>query len=921
MESAPGTNAVVSVAGVTHRYGAVTALDDVTLSVPAGCMAGLIGPDGVGKSTLLSLLAGVRRIQTGSVHTLDGDMRSARHRQRCFSRIAYMPQGLGRNLYPTLSVFENLDFIGRLFGLNRQIRSERIKDLLTSVGLERFYARPAGKLSGGMKQKLSLCSALLHDPDLLVLDEPTTGVDPLSRRQFWELIERVRARREGMSVIVATAYMEEAERFDWLAGMNAGRVIATGTPARFKEETGADDLESAFVAMLPQEVRGSHRGVQIPARESRPGPPAIESQGLTKRFGTFVAVDRVSFRIERGEIFGFLGSNGCGKSTTMKMLTGLLPASEGSATLLGEPVDRTGTGSRSRVGYMSQSFSLYSELTVRQNLTLHARLFDIPVESREARVEEMLDRFGLREAAGERPDGMPLGMRQRLQLAVAVQHRPEVLILDEPTSGVDPIARDEFWQYLIDLSRDEGVTIFLSTHFMNEAARCDRISLMHAGKVLAVDTPQGILDSRHAATLEEAFVAYLREAHGPTEDAPGARVPETGAVDTAARRLPARRASARSPFDVGRLWAYARREGVEIVRDRLRLAFAILGPLILMLTFGYGISFDVENLRYAVLDQDQTPESRELLQSFEGSRYFDRAADITDPGQIDTRLKSGELMLALEIPPGFGGDLLGGNTPEIGVWLDGAMPFRAETARGYVSGLATAYLANRAREAHGETTSVLPVEIESRFRYNQAFKSIYTIVPGVIMLVLILIPAMMTAVGVVHEKETGSIANFRSSPVTSFEFLVGKQMPYIAIGLLSFLTLAGVSWLIFGVPIRGSVPALATGVLLYVMAATGFGLVVSTCTRTQVAATFATSIITIIPSVNFSGLLVPVSSLSEAGRAVGLAFPAAWFQQVCIGTVTKGLGFAELWHNHLVIAVFAVVFMGTATIVLRKQEA
>ena len=907
---------IASLQAVTHRYGPTNALDDVTLSIPAGCMAGLIGPDGVGKSTMLALIAGVRKIQTGSVRVLDGDMGNARHRQRCFSRIAYMPQGLGRNLYPTLSVFENLDFIARLFGLSKAERTDRIHNLLTSIDLNQFRDRPAGKLSGGMKQKLSLCSALLHNPYLLVLDEPTTGVDPLSRRQFWELIERIRSQRDRMSVIVATAYMEEAERFDWLASMNDGRVIASGTPAEIKQQTNTTDLESAFVAMLPQAIQDVHKPVIIPPRTDHPGPPAIEAEGLTKRFGKFVAVDHVSFRIERGEIFGFLGSNGCGKSTTMKMLPGLLPSSDGSATLLGKPINDKGVESRSRVGYMSQSFSLYSELTVRQNLLLHARLFEIPADEKIPRLEEMLDRFGLRESADERPDALPLGMRQRLQLAVAVQHKPEMLILDEPTSGVDPIARDEFWQYLVDLSRNDGVTIFLSTHFMNEAERCDRISLMHAGKVLAVDTPQALTESRNASTLEEAFVAFLEDARAPQASHTSKNEPESE-IGTS-QKIP--QPAPNQAFALGRLWAYARRESVEILRDRMRLAFAILGPIILLLTFGYGISFDVENLPFAVYDQDQTPESRQLLQSFDGSPYFQRQDDIDAPDQIDARLKTGELMLAIEIPPQFGKDLISGKAPEVGIWLDGAMPFRAETTSGYLSGVAAKYLSNRQAQSSTNTTTSATVDIQSRFRYNQSFRSIYAIVPGVIMLVLILIPSVMTAVGVVHEKEAGSIANFRSSPVTSFEYLVGKQVPYIAIGLISFITLGLISWLVFQVPINGSLLAMSVGVLFYVMAATGFGLIVSTFTRTQVAAVFATAIISIIPAVNFSGLLVPVSSLSTAARTFGLAFPAAWFQQISLGTYTKSLGFAELWPKHLVLALFATLFIGTASLVLRKQE-
>jgi ribosome-dependent ATPase len=446
---------------------------------------------------------------------LGGDMRSTEHRAACASRIAYMPQGLGRNLYPTLTVFENLDFFGRLFGQAAGERRARIAELLEATGLDPFPDRPAGKLSGGMKQKLSLCCALIHDPDLLILDEPTTGVDPLSRRQFWDLIQSIRARRADMSVIVATAYMEEAERFDWLAAVNAGKIIGLGSPAELKEQTGQATLDAAFIQLLPADLRANHQPIVVRPLPKDDGEPAIEAKNLTRRFGAFTAVDHVNFRIGRGEIFGFLGSNGCGKSTTMKMLTGLLPATEGEALLFGKKLDAGDMATRRRVGYMSQGFSLYRELTVRQNLQMHAELFELPAETIAPRVQKMLEHFDLAHVADSRPESLPVGLRQRLQLAVAVIHRPEVLILDEPTSGVDPIARDLFWRLLIGLSRDDGVTIFISTHFMNEAERCDRISLMQAGKVLAIGAPRDLVAQSGKADLEEAFIAFLEKDSGP----------------------------------------------------------------------------------------------------------------------------------------------------------------------------------------------------------------------------------------------------------------------------------------------------------------------------------------------------------------------------------------------------------------------
>ncbi len=902
---------IARLASVTHRYGATFALRDVSLDIPAGCMAGLIGPDGVGKSTLLALIAGVRKLQSGDANILDGDIRNGAHLRACNHRIAYMPQGLGRNLYPTLTVYENLDFFGRLFGQPDAERRARINDLLRATGLDPFPNRPAGKLSGGMKQKLSLCSALIHDPDLVILDEPTTGVDPLSRQQFWDLIDRIRRQRPAMSVIVASAYMDEAERFDWLAVMSAGKVIATGAPSEIRDGVAQPTLEKAFIALLPEQERIGHRDVVVPPRQVSKGPPAIEARGLSRRFGDFTAVDSVDFRIERGEIFGFLGSNGCGKSTTMKMLTGLLPASEGEALLFGETLDPGDMATRKRVGYMSQSFSLYSELTVRRNLELHAELYQLPADSRAARVDEMLRTFDLIEEADRRPDGLPLGVRQRLQLAVALIHSPEVLILDEPTSGVDPVARDAFWQHLVDLSRRDSVTIFVSTHFMNEAERCDRISLMHAGKVLAVGVPADLARDKRADTLEQAFVAYLQEA---------VDVDAIVAAPQPTIEVPAPRPVARRAFDPARLWAFARRESIEILRDRMRLTFAFLGPIILMLTFGYGISFDVQSLHYAVFDRDQTTESRELMEGFAGSRYFAEQPPAKSVAELEARMKSAELVVGLEIPSGFGKALLQGDRPEIRVSVDGAMPFRAETTRGYLQGLAVSYMSDQFERTYGRAYDLAAASVETRFRYNQSFKSVFSMIPSVIMLMLVLIPAMMAAMGVVREKETGSIANFHSTPVTRTEFILGKQLPYVAIALLSFFTLILVSYGVFDVPIKGSIAALILGTLLYVLATTGFGVLISTFTRTQVAATFAAAVISIIPAVNFSGLLVPVSSLSGGGRVVGLAFPSAWYQQISVGTFTKSLGFVELWQNHAALAGFAVLFIAVSIMVLSKQE-
>ncbi len=907
---------VARLTGLTHRYGDTYAVDHVDLNIPAGRMVGLIGPDGVGKSSLLALMAGVRKIQAGTVEVLDGDMGLKRHRDAICPRIAYMPQGLGRNLYMTLSVLENVDFFGRLFGHSERERAARIEELLESTGLTPFADRPAGKLSGGMKQKLGLCCALIHDPDLLILDEPTTGVDPLSRRQFWTLIHRIRARRTGMSVVVATAYMDEADGFDWLVAMDEGKILATGTPEELKTVTEKPTLENAFIALLPEAKRRDHRVPTIPPRPNHGGTTEIEARNLTRRFDHFTAVDSVSFRIERGEIFGFLGSNGCGKTTTMKMLTGLLPTSEGEAWLFGAPVDVKDIETRKQVGYMSQAFSLYTELTVRQNLALHARVFHLPKDQISGRVSEMTQRFGLTHVVDELADKLPLGLRQRLSLAVAVIHKPKILILDEPTSGVDPVARDQFWEFLAQLSRDDGVTIFISTHFMNEAERCDRISLMHAGKVLAQGAPAELVRHRGTETLEEAFIAYLENAERDKADA----VEGSTSTSNITAPAPIRGKPQRRDFDLGRVWAYAHRESMEIRRDPIRLAFALLGPIILLIAFGYGITFDVEDLSYAVLDRDQTPESRAYLENFSGSRYFDQRPPLRHYADMENRLRKGQLTFAIEIPPDFGRDLKRRRQPEVAVWLDGTMPFRAETARGYVLGVHQFYIDRLARNDVGQSAQPLPTTVEARFRYNQDFKSVFAIVPGSIMMLLVWIPAMMTAAGVVREKEMGSITNFYATPVTGLEFLLGKQFPYVLIALLNFTIALALAVFLFQVPVKGSVPALLLGALLYVVATTALGLLISSFMKTQIAAIFGTAIITTVPAINFSGMFAPMASLTDGARMFGQVFPSSYFQHISIGTFTKALGFEELIMDFSMLSFLILAYLILGLALLKTQE-
>ena len=1019
----------VSIQNLSHRYGKTLALDGVSLDIPKGATVGLIGPDGVGKSTLLSLMAGVKVIQDGRVEVLGGDMADKDVRRDLSHRIAFMPQGLGRNLYPTLSVYENIDFHARLFGLDGQERTRQIARLMEATRLAPFSGRAAGKLSGGMKQKLSLCCALVHSPDLLILDEPTTGVDPLSRRQFWALVDDLRREHAGMTVIVATAYIEEAQRFERLLAMDAGRLLENKPTADVLADYGTDVLEEAYVKMLPPEKQQGSGGLDItPFVPDPAAPPAMEAHGLTKRFGDFTAVDHVSFTIQKGEIFGFLGSNGCGKSTTMKMLTGLLEATEGDATLLGKPIDAGGLDTKMRVGYMSQAFSLYEELSVRRNLDLHARLYQMGAKGAAA-VEEALQQFDLADVADTAPASLPLGIRQRLQLAAACLHHPEVLILDEPTSGVDPAARDMFWRHLLKLSREDKITIFVSTHFMNEAARCDRISFMHKGRVLAVGTPAELAARQNAPDLEEAFVQYLIEAEGGEgeerssrqeaahsgseqrefrQDVDGVREQsshtlsaetltvgcveqathaegesddryselsddlqgkDTGSSETqngvrepSSHTLPeeiptvgysAQATHAEVASDNGHsqfsddpekhhprpsetpsatpdtqtfkyrfsmIWTFARREAKELLRDKIRLFFAVFGPLIIMASVSWGISFDVRNLKFAVYDRDQTAASRELVEYFDGSRYFLQQPPIQSEAEIDTVLKSSGAILVIDIPSGFGRDLARGLKPEVGFYVDGSMPFNATNIRGYIGSLITAYTKDRIADSGLPVSLKAPAGIEPRFMYNQDFDSINAIAPGVMMLVLMMIPAMMSAVGVVREREIGSIANFYASPAAVAQYLIGKQLPYIAVGMVNFAAMMLMIIYLFGVPLKGSFAGLAVGTLLMVSASTALGLLISCFVRSQLAAIFATAIITMIPAQTYSGFLYPLSTMEGGALVIGKTFPSSWYYTVSVGSFTKGLHTADLLHEYAAIAAFAATSLILACVLLKKQE-
>jgi ribosome-dependent ATPase len=623
----------------------------------------------------------------------------------------------------------------------------------------------------------------------------------------------------------------------------------------------------------------------------------------------------------------------------MKMLTGLLPPSEGTATLFGSSVEAGSMEVRRNLGYMTQAFSLYGEMTIRQNLVLHARLYHLPPDKAKLRIDDLVKRFGLAAHLDALADSIPMGLRQRLSLAVAVLHEPQILILDEPTSGVDPVARDSFWELLIDLSRNQGVTIFVTTHFMNEGMRCDRISLMNSGKVLASDAPQKLIESRGAANLEDAFIGYMEDAIAENEARGGSGSMKAAAAKAAADKAAAEKAgvpaqkSAAAAAPVGhgmtskwrlaltRMLAYTRNETVQILRDPVRLTFAFLGSALLMLVCGFGITSDVENIRYSTFDQDRSPESRAYLEQFKGAqRYFSATRPVSSADETIRRLQSDDASMILEVPPNFGRDLRRGAAPEVLAYVDGANTFRGETIGQYVQGVNGKLLTDPAANLPTASPQKYTAKIENRFMYNPTFESVYSIVPSVPALLLLLIPSILMTVSIVREKELGSMINFYVTPTGKLEYLIGKQLPYVVIGMINFLILAAMTVFLFGVPVKGSFLMLFACTLLYVTATTGIGMMTSTFTSSQVAAVFVTAILTIVPTIQFSGLLQPVSTLEGTARLVGEFWPATYYMHSSLGAYTKGLSPALMLGDIIFLAACIPVFLAISYVGLSKQE-
>ena len=554
--------AVINITGFCKRYKKKLAVNAVDLTIQRGEIYGLIGPDGAGKSSLMKAIAGVLSFEQGTLDVLGVTIDSEASAEKIKGRLGFMPQGLGLNLYGDLSVEENIDFFAQLREVQPEQLDQRKDKLLGMTRLDKFRERPMKNLSGGMKQKLGLICTLIHQPELVILDEPTTGVDPVSRRDFWAILAEL-LQEHNITALVSTAYMDEAARFNRLSLMYNGQILAAGTPDAISQQAKgclieltaepqlealkqlkihylqietigsrirvfADNtsvnagvktvtdllagvkiktirafdaaLEDSFIALLRQRplTDQTQKDNSIP-RFDKPLPYdksiAIEAKQLTRDFGKFRSVDHINFSVKQGEIFGLLGANGAGKTTAIKMLTGILPPSEGEGQVAGADMRKAGQLIKERIGYMSQAFSLYLDLTVMENIRLFASIYGVDRKTLKQRIDWVINIAGLAEVIGQLAGSLPMGIRQRLALGCALIHQPGVLFLDEPTSGVDPIGRRQFWDILVHLARVEQVAILVTTHYMTEAEHCDHLVLMYAGRVIADDTPTTMIES------------------------------------------------------------------------------------------------------------------------------------------------------------------------------------------------------------------------------------------------------------------------------------------------------------------------------------------------------------------------------------------------------------------------------------------
>jgi ABC-type multidrug transport system ATPase subunit/ABC-type multidrug transport system permease subunit len=961
----------------------VRALDGVSLEARQGTLTALVGPDGAGKTTLLRLAAGLMTPDAGMLRVLDLDVAS--QPQQVQDRLGYMPQKFG--LYEDLTVRENLTLYADLHALNGEQRRQRFPRLMDMTALGPFLDRLAGRLSGGMKQKLGLACTLVSAPDLLLLDEPTVGVDPLSRRELWDIILHL-VQEQGLTVLLSTSYLDEAERCEHVVVLHQGKVLAQGPPPAVRalaagrtflaeppgrkaralqallldspeiidavpegglvrfvrskdsgQEAGAPQdgplagvkvtatpprFEDGFMVLLRSggreawSVERENRSPVFTPHASRPTPHeaqrsgAVEVRDLVRTFGSFTAVDHVNFEVRRGEIFGLLGPNGAGKTTTFRMLCGLLPATGGTLRVAGADLRRARAEARRRIGYVAQKFSLYGQLSVRENLDFFAGAYGLRGRRRSDRIAWAMQQFELTSLAGVPSGQLPGGYKQRLAMAAALLHEPEILFLDEPTSGADPLARREFWRRITDLA-EQGVTVIVTTHFLEEAEYCDHVVILDAGQVLAQGTPAEVRSQArpapgHAPTMEDAFIAVVEEARSERR--------QEGDKAGRRRALPASLfRTSWLPAPLRRVRALVWKEARQIFRDPSSIAIGIVLPVLLILLFGYGVSLDVTNVPVAVVLEEPSPETMELATGFQLSPYFDAQLLASMPEALEL-LRDGQVDGIVRIRPDYARNLALGQV-EVQVLVNGVDANRARIIQGYAEGAIGQWAARRSAE--GKPVAAGPVVVTDRLWFNEANDSHYFLIPGLIVLIMTLIGALLTSLVMAREWERGTLEALFVTPVRAGEILLGKTIPYFVLGLVGLLLCLLASRFLFHVPFRGSVWVLVGVSMLYLLVALAIGLLISSATRSQFVASQVTLLVTFLPAVMLSGFLFDLRSMPAAVRLLTYALPARYYVALLQTVFLAGDVPGVLVPNAAVLAGMAAVLLLLTRRVARKR--
>jgi len=890
------------------------ALSNISAKIKRGTITGLVGSDGAGKTTLLRTIAGLLNINSGNV--LVEGIDPLKDANQLHNILGYMPQKFG--LYEDLTVLENLTLYADLRGVIGEQRKTTFEQLLDFTNLSAFTSRKAGNLSGGMKQKLGLACALLGNPKVLLLDEPTVGVDPVSRRELWKMINELIS--GGMTVIWSTAYLYEAEQCSDVLVLNNGQLIYSGTPSALTEKMMGRSIQV-------QNIEGNHRlvlkkGMHTPevidgtiqgsyvrfVLKQKNKPPklslleagananivpvkprfedayvdllggipkqtislanitktitidtkseiVIEAKELTKRFDSFVATDKISFEVKRGEIFCLLGPNGAGKSTTFKMMCGLLTPTSGSASILGIDLQKHPLRARQQLGYMAQKFSLYNDLTVQQNLLFYSGIYGLSGVTQKNTISDIINIFDLNPYLNSKTSDLPQGFKQRLALACAIMHKPAILFLDEPTSGVDPITRREFWAHINELS-EKGVTIVITTHFMDEAEYSDHIGLIYRGQLIATGTPDQLKQSIATSeqpnpTMEDAFVDLIKKHDSKTNHT---------TLNTSKANKPLTNLNKKTLFahndSLRRLSALCRKEIYQIIRDPSSILMAFVLPLVLLFIYGYGINLDTSKIRLGIVMNDFSSEARRFEKSFADSPYIH--AMPMNAFKASNELNAGHIRGFVTIQSDFTKRLeeTKGIAP-VQIITDGSEPNTASFVTGYAEGAWQTWLNIRAIDLAKPLFN--PIQVESRYWFNPAAISKHFLVPGSIVLVMTVIGALLTSLVVAREWERGTMEALLSTPITRQEFLYSKLIPYYLLGMIAMTLCTITAVTILTTPFRGSFLLLFIEATLFLGGILGLGLVLSTALRNQFNAAQAALNIAYLPATLLSGFVFEIS--------------------------------------------------------------